>query len=260
MRIINGILISFFLISLLASINTTYSIIENAYSVSGNFEINISTVVYKVVDGDTFDGFPIGRVRLADINTPERGEAGYAEAKQALADLTLNKRVYLDVDNVNVIDQYNRVVAVVYVRYNSTHLLNVNMWLLENGFAEVYDFDNEFDPAIWSLYVYMPINTLPESYEDLLSVYLGLNQSYNVLQNNYDDLNYNYNLLTEKYDSLNTDYSRLNSQYKVLEESYNALKENYNTLIMVLIVVVFGAGYILIRIKFRERRRELYKY
>lgn len=27
--------------------------------------------VYRVVDGSTFDAFPVGRVRLVDINAPE---------------------------------------------------------------------------------------------------------------------------------------------------------------------------------------------
>lgn len=30
--------------------------------------------VYKVVDGDTLDAFPVGRVRLADVDAPELGD------------------------------------------------------------------------------------------------------------------------------------------------------------------------------------------
>jgi len=114
-------------------------------------EADLTAYVYRVVDGDTFDGFPCGRVRLADINTPERGEAGYGETKEALTRLILNKRVYLDVDDLYVMDQYNRLVAVVYVEYNSTHLLNVNKWLLANGYAKVSDYPNEFNPSDWNL-------------------------------------------------------------------------------------------------------------
>jgi micrococcal nuclease len=58
----------------------------------GGVKVDLIAYVYRVVDGDTFDGFPCGRVRLADINTPERGEAGYSEAKGALARLILNKK------------------------------------------------------------------------------------------------------------------------------------------------------------------------
>jgi len=38
--------------------------------------------VYKVVDDDTFDCFPVGRVRLADIDAPESSEPGYYEARK----------------------------------------------------------------------------------------------------------------------------------------------------------------------------------
>ena len=116
-------------------------------------DFDLTAHVYRVVDGDTFDGFPCGRVRLADINTPERGEDGYSEAKEALTLLILNKKVYLDVDDLYVIDRYNRLVAVVYLEYNSTHFLNVNKWLLVSGYAKVSDYPNEFNPSEWSLYV-----------------------------------------------------------------------------------------------------------
>jgi len=120
---------------------------------TGSIKVDLTAYVYRVVDGDTFDGFPCGRVRLADINTPERGEVGYGEAKDALTRLILNKRVYLDVDDLYVMDHYNRLVAVVYVEYNSTHLMNVNKWLLVNGYAKISDHPNEFNPSNWNLYV-----------------------------------------------------------------------------------------------------------
>ena len=122
------------------------------WNVSG-IEVDLIAVVYNVVDGDTFDAFPCGRVRLADVNAPERDEAGYYEARRALADLILGRTVYLDVDDLYVMDRYNRLVAVVYVEYNSTHLLNVNKWLLDNGLAVISDYPNEFSPHSWSLYV-----------------------------------------------------------------------------------------------------------
>ncbi|MEM4283376.1 MAG: thermonuclease family protein, partial [Candidatus Caldarchaeum sp.] len=88
-----------------------------------------------------------------DINTPERNEPGYNEAKEALRRLVEGKKVFLDVDNVNVMDSYQRLVAVVYVQHNSTHVLNVNLWLVTNGYAMFRDFNNEFNPYTWSLYL-----------------------------------------------------------------------------------------------------------
>lgn len=66
-------------------------------------------------------------------------------------------KVYLDVDDIYVMDKYNRVVAVTYARYNSTHLLNINKWLVDNGYAQIADYPNEFNPYSWSLYVYYPM-------------------------------------------------------------------------------------------------------
>jgi len=115
-------------------------------------EVDLIATVYRVIDGDTFDAFPSGRVRLADINAPELGEAGGQEAKDALANLILNKKVYLDVDDLYVMDRYNRLICVVFVDYNSTHVLNVNKWLVENGYAQIMDYRNEFNPSTWTLY------------------------------------------------------------------------------------------------------------
>jgi micrococcal nuclease len=102
-------------------------------------KVDATAVVYKVIDGDTFDAFPVGRVRLADVNAPEVGEPGYYEAKDFLSSLIYGRRVYLDVDDLYVMDKYNRLVCVVYVRYNSTHLLNVNEALLLEGLAVISD-------------------------------------------------------------------------------------------------------------------------
>lgn len=121
-------------------------------------EIDVCADIYRVVDGDTFDVFPVGRVRLADIDAPELDTPEGEIARQALLSLvnTYGSRVYLDVDDLYVIDRYNRVVAVVYLRYNSTHAVNVNKWLIDNGYASVSDHRNEFNPYTWEIYVYLP--------------------------------------------------------------------------------------------------------
>ncbi len=123
---------------------------------TSSFEIDVIAQVYKVIDGDTFDAFPVGRVRLADIDAPERGEEGYSEAKEALTSLILNKKVYLDVDDIYVMDRYSRLICVVYIRKDPEHLLNVNKWLLDKGYARVSDYPNEFNPYTWELYIYYP--------------------------------------------------------------------------------------------------------
>jgi len=120
--------------------------------------IDVCGDIYHVVDGDTFDVFPVGRVRLADIDAPELNTTEGQMAKQVLQNLTsiYGSRVYLDVDNIYVMDRYNRVVAVAYLRYNSTHILNVNKWLVDNGYVAIKDYNNEFNPYSWKLFEYLP--------------------------------------------------------------------------------------------------------
>ena len=110
-------------------------------------------MVTRVIDGDTFDSSPLGRVRLADIDAPEPGEPGSEEAADLLVSLVLAKEVFLDIDDVYGTDIYGRFVCVVYVRHNATHLLNVNKALLDTGVVIVSHYNNEFTPYSWTLYV-----------------------------------------------------------------------------------------------------------
>lgn len=132
-----------------------------------SYGLEVYGTVIKVIDGDTiyvrvlevykgrylyFNGTTI-RVRLADINAPELGTPEGEEAKRALTALVYGRSVYLDIDDLYVNDRYGRVVAVVYMPVNSTHLLNINLWLVVNGYAEVRDYQNEFNPSSWNLYI-----------------------------------------------------------------------------------------------------------
>ena len=135
---------------------------------SKSIEIDVTATVYRIIDGDTFDAFPVGRVRLADVNAPELDEAGGKEAKEALSNLLYNVKVYLDVDDKYVMDRYNRLVCIVYVRVDEDKLMNVNKWMLENNYVSLVDFDNEFDPSQWSLYEYYPEKFENESVSTIL--------------------------------------------------------------------------------------------
>jgi len=124
-------------------------------------------VVVRVVDGDTFRAritcvsgafsgrISVGteyRVRLADVNAPELGTVEGERARRALESLIQGRTVMLDVDGVDVFDKYGRIIAVAYIEYNETHLLNINKWLVEEGYARVWDHPNEFNPGTWKLY------------------------------------------------------------------------------------------------------------
>jgi len=93
-------------------------------------------LVIDIIDGDTLDFDQNGetiRVRMSGINTPETGECYYQEAKDKLKELTLNKFIFIEQDITNI-DKYGRSLRYVYVDD-----LFVNSYLVENGYAKVYD-------------------------------------------------------------------------------------------------------------------------
>ena len=66
-------------------------------------------VVTKVIDGDTFKtGSRTRPVRLANVDTPEKGQPGSAIARRALEKKILGKPVFID---TVARDKYNRAVA-----------------------------------------------------------------------------------------------------------------------------------------------------
>ena len=132
-------------------------------------------VVTWVVDGDTVRISPpvyVGDeyrtvVRLADIDAPPINTTEGQQARDALRSRLAQYGgvVLLDIDKARGVDNYSRVIAVLYVRVNETHLLNVNEWMVEKGYAVIDDSpDNDFDPSKWTLYVeYHVVNEkLPE--------------------------------------------------------------------------------------------------
>jgi endonuclease YncB( thermonuclease family) len=89
-----------------------------------------------VVDGDTFDVSSGHRIRLADVDAPERGEYGFDEATNYVGDMIYGKTVYLDLDDVNMYDTTaTRLVSVVYVEVEPGTHLNLNQALLDHGLA-----------------------------------------------------------------------------------------------------------------------------
>ena len=100
-----------------------------------------------VVDGDTLDVEGVGRIRLVGVNTPERGQPGYQEAKDFVTRMCLGKTVYLDIDDEKHYDKYGRVLAVVYAGN-----VNINKELLKRGYAEImYIPPSEFPKGLGTL-------------------------------------------------------------------------------------------------------------
>lgn len=98
------------------------------------FADQLSCRVVAISEGDTFSCLTSEnkrlRVRLAEIDAPERKQPYGAEAKQALSDLVLEKQVLLHVQEV---DRYGRTLARAYVAG-----LDVNYALVAQGAAWAY--------------------------------------------------------------------------------------------------------------------------
>ncbi len=98
-------------------------------------------VVTNVVDGDTVDvridlGFrmySVQRIRLAGIDTPERGQPGYQEAKDRVIELVLNKEIVLLTSKASKFGYY---LGVLVIDFDEP---SINTILVEENLAKVYD-------------------------------------------------------------------------------------------------------------------------
>ena len=77
-------------------------------------------------DGDTFQTAKGDWIRLANVCAPDSGEDGYAEAKNILSNLILNK----EIAHEQVETSYKRIVAEVWIGE-----INVNEYMRRKGYA-----------------------------------------------------------------------------------------------------------------------------
>jgi hypothetical protein len=116
--------------------------------------------VTNVVDGDTFDVtiaksdprivYNVERIRLADVNSPEIDTAQGQNARDFTFAVLMNKRVYLDVDDLSGSgrDTYGRLVCVAYGQPLASP--NFNRLLIDSGHANLENStNNEFNPWDW---------------------------------------------------------------------------------------------------------------
>jgi len=114
---------------------STYVLYKANYKQENKKQANIEFegIVNHIVDGDTLD-INDNRIRLALVNTPERGQEGYMKAKKLVQSLCLNKKGEVDIDDGQRRgDRYGREVGVVYCDG-----INLNKALMENNLATIY--------------------------------------------------------------------------------------------------------------------------
>ena len=98
----------------------------------------IISKVVRVIDGDTIELETKDKIRLSVVNTPERGELGYYEATLFTQNLCLDRLAFVDIDDGQRSDSYNRLVGAVYCDYpDNSHYLNLQ--LLKSGNAVVME-------------------------------------------------------------------------------------------------------------------------
>jgi hypothetical protein len=109
--------------------------------------------VTEIVDGDTMDINNL-RVRLALVNTPERGESGYIEAIDFVESVCgVGTTALVDEDDRQKEGSFDRLIGLVYCGDDGiNNKKSLNELLVERGYAVIYqDFCNisEFSSASW---------------------------------------------------------------------------------------------------------------
>lgn len=108
-------LIAVILFGFAAVFDFSKGVIRNVYPyelMKDNEPFIVSTVT-KVIDGDTIEIANGERIRFAIINTPEKWEEGWREAKDYTTERCLGKPVVIDIDS-NQNRTYDRLVGLVY--------------------------------------------------------------------------------------------------------------------------------------------------
>lgn len=143
-RKISAVLLIIFLITIGFTIVNLFldepNTIENK---TGTLTVGNKTVNYEnagkcvdVIDGNTIQVYGVGKVQLVQVKTPQVNESGFSDAKKFVEDKCLGKTVYLDIDNAQSKDKYDRTLAIVY-----TDSDDINRELIENNLAEISYFE-----------------------------------------------------------------------------------------------------------------------
>ena len=118
-----------------------FDIFKNV-SISEDFEERLHLVT-EVIDGDTIVVDSSHRVRLIDIDTPERDECYYSEAKKALKSLIEGEYVRLEKD-ISGVDGYGRLLRYLFLpQEDLMDDIFVDNYMLEQGLADIRDLSQD---------------------------------------------------------------------------------------------------------------------
>ena len=97
-------------------------------------------LVVNVTDGDTFEIATEEQVRIICVDTPEKGEESYQEAKDFLSSLILGENIRLEAD-VEDKDSYGRLLRYVYVNISGKEVF-VNKEIVQRGYGSLFPYGN----------------------------------------------------------------------------------------------------------------------
>jgi micrococcal nuclease len=165
----------------------------NYNSINGFLIKNLDTremvKVERVIDGDTVVVNGIS-VRLLGINTPERGERYYSEAKEFLEGKVMNKTIYIERKGK---DRYYRDLGYLFLFSGE----NINSEIVKEGYANYYfpsGKDNYYDEFVssWDKCINSEKNLCEKSkYECVILKELDIKNQAVILENK---CNYNINM------------------------------------------------------------------
>ncbi|WP_292885337.1 thermonuclease family protein [Methanobrevibacter sp. UBA212] len=150
-KTISIILLAIFLVTIMFTVANVFLKDTNSEAnQTGTLTIANRTVNYEkagkcleVIDGNTIQVYGVGRVQLTQVDIAKQ-EPGFSQAKNFVTDKCLGKTVYLDIDDKQPKDKYDRTLAIVY-----TNDTNINRELLNNNLAKVSYFEpSEFEKGL----------------------------------------------------------------------------------------------------------------
>lgn len=144
------LLIAFLATIILTAANVILTDENTDVNQTGTLTIDNRTVYYEkagkcldVIDGNTIQVYGVGRVQLTQVGIAKE-EPNFTHAKDFVSEKCLGKTVYLDIDDKQPKDKYDRTLAIVY-----TNDTNINRELLNNNLAKVSYFEpSEFEKGL----------------------------------------------------------------------------------------------------------------